>query len=45
MKIEIQNSIVRLRFLCRVTDTKIAWIKPGLYAYVLLEIWHFPLNM
>ena len=26
MKIEFQNSIVRLSFLCRITDIKIAWI-------------------
>ena len=26
MKIEFQNSIIRLSFLCRVTDIKIAWI-------------------
>ena len=28
MKIEFQNSIVRLRFLCGITDIKIAWINP-----------------
>ena len=28
MKIEYQNSVVRLSFLCRITDIKIAWIYP-----------------
>ena len=28
MKIEFQNSIVRLSFLCCITDIKIAWINP-----------------
>ena len=28
MKIEFQNSIARLSFLCRITDIKIAWINP-----------------
>ena len=28
MKIEFQNSIVKLSFLCRITDITIAWINP-----------------
>ena len=28
MKIEFQNSIVRLSYLCCITDIKIAWINP-----------------
>ena len=28
MKIEFENSIRRLSFLCRLTDIKIAWINP-----------------
>ena len=28
MKIEFQNSIVRLSFLCHITDIKIAWVNP-----------------
>ena len=28
IKIEFQNSIERLSFLCRITDIKIAWINP-----------------
>ena len=30
-KIEFQNSAVRLSFLCRITDIKIAWINPSVY--------------
>ena len=29
MKIELQNSIVRLSFLCHITNIKIAWINPS----------------
>ena len=29
MKSEIQNSILRLSFLCCTTDIKITWINPG----------------
>ena len=28
MKIEFRNSIVRLSYLCCITDIKIAWINP-----------------
>ena len=31
MKIDLQNSIVRLSFFCRRTDIKIAWINPSMY--------------
>ena len=35
MKIEFQNSIRRLSFLCRLPDIKIAWINPGYKMYVM----------
>ena len=31
MKIEFENSIRRLRFLCRLPDTNIAWINPWMF--------------
>ena len=31
MKIEFQNSIAKLSFLCVITDIKIAWINPAKY--------------
>ena len=36
MKIESQNSIVRLSFLCRMTDIKSAWINPSLLSMMRL---------
>ena len=31
MKIEFENSVRRLNFMCRLPDIKIAWINPWLY--------------
>ena len=31
MKIEFQNSIRRMSFLCRLADIKIGWINPGIF--------------
>ena len=37
MKIELQNSIVRLSFLCRITNIKIAWIIPAIAKQNILK--------
>ena len=37
MKIEFENSIRRLNFLCHLTDTKIAWINPWSSEHVIFE--------
>ena len=39
MKIEFENSIRRLSFLCRQTDIKITWINPCRSSCVLSNIW------
>ena len=39
MKIEFQNSIVKFRFLCRVTDIKIAWINTCGRVILLQVFW------
>ena len=34
MKVELENSITRLSFLCRLPDIKIAWINPCKYIHL-----------
>ena len=39
-KIEFQNSIVRLSFLCRITVIKIAWLNPCLSNTFDMNLYH-----
>ena len=49
VKIEFENSIIRLSFLCHLTDIKIAWMNPWhkskLVQFTLLHVlWQFSIK-